>query len=66
MTSMILLAQPVATIGLAMRAPGRATVAAQLLGVVLVIGGIAIATVPIERLRDRWSVSPRPEHAPTD
>lgn len=49
--SIILLAQPVITVGLAMILLGEAPSPAQLLGVGLVIGGIAIATVPIGRLR---------------
>lgn len=45
MTSMILLAQPVMTVGLAMVLLGEAPSSAQLAGVVLVIGGIAAATL---------------------
>jgi drug/metabolite transporter (DMT)-like permease len=51
-TSIILLAQPVMTIVLAIILLGEAPSATQLLGVVLVIGGIAAATVPIARIRD--------------
>lgn len=51
-TSIILLAQPVMTIVLAIILLGEAPSAMQLLGVVLVIGGIAAATVPIARIRD--------------
>jgi drug/metabolite transporter (DMT)-like permease len=51
LTSMILLAQPVMTVGLAMVLLGEAPSVAQLLGVGLVVGGIAIATVPLDRLR---------------
>ncbi len=51
LTSIILLAQPVATVGLAIVLLGEAPSPAQLLGVVLVIGGIAVATVPVARLR---------------
>jgi drug/metabolite transporter (DMT)-like permease len=49
--SVILLAQPVITVGLARVLLGETPSAAQTLGVGLVIGGIAIATVPIGRLR---------------
>jgi len=45
-TSIILLAQPVATVALAMILLGEAPSPTQLAGVVLVIGGIAVATVP--------------------
>ncbi|HET9346802.1 MAG TPA: DMT family transporter [Candidatus Limnocylindrales bacterium] len=45
-TSIILLAQPVATVALAMILLGEAPSTAQLAGVGLVIGGIAVATVP--------------------
>jgi drug/metabolite transporter (DMT)-like permease len=51
-TSIILLAQPVMTVGLSMVLLGEAPSTTQLLGVALVIGGIAAATVPITRLRD--------------
>jgi len=50
--SVILLAQPVITVGLARVVLGETPSAAQSLGVGLVIGGIAVATVPIGRLRD--------------
>jgi len=55
LTSIILLAQPVATVVLARVMPGlnEQPSIAQLLGVALVVGGIAIATVPVGRLRDR-------------
>jgi drug/metabolite transporter (DMT)-like permease len=49
--SIILLAQPVITVALAMILLGEAPSTAQLVGVGLVIGGIAIATLPIGRLR---------------
>jgi drug/metabolite transporter (DMT)-like permease len=52
-TSIILLAQPVATVGLAMILLAEAPSGAQLTGVALVVGGIALATVPLGRLRDR-------------
>jgi drug/metabolite transporter (DMT)-like permease len=48
-TSIILLAQPVATVALSMGLLGEAPSATQLAGVALVIGGIAIATVPGRR-----------------
>ena len=50
-TSIILLSQPVVTVGLAMVLLGEAPSVPQLLGVALVIGGIALATVPLDRLR---------------
>lgn len=55
LTSIILLAQPVATVVLARIIPSlnETPSVAQLVGVGLVVGGIAIATVPIARLRDR-------------
>ena len=59
-TSIILLAQPVVSIGLAIVLLGEAPSAGQLLGVICVIGGVALATVPIGRLRRR------PASAPTD
>ena len=51
-TSIILLSQPVATVGLSMVLLGERPSPAQLLGVILVIGGIAAATVPVARVRD--------------
>jgi len=51
LTSMILLAQPVVTVGLSMVLLGETPSVAQLGGVALVIGGIALATVPVARLR---------------
>ena len=51
-TSIILLVQPVLTVGLGIVLLGERPSAAQLLGVALVMGGIAIATVPLARLRD--------------
>ena len=51
-TSIILLAQPVMTVILSIVLLGEAPSGIQLLGVVLVIGGIAGATVPIARIRD--------------
>ena len=51
-TSLILLVQPVVTVGLSMVLLGERPSIAQLGGVALVIGGIAVATVPIARVRD--------------
>ncbi len=51
LTSIILLAQPVMTIVLAMVLLHEAPTLSQLLGVALVIGGIAVATVPFDRVR---------------
>jgi len=53
LTSIILLAQPVATVVLARVLLDEEPSAAQLVGVALVIGGIAVATAPVARLRDR-------------
>ena len=50
LTSILLLAQPVMTVGLAMVLLHEAPSAAQLAGVALVIGGIAVATLPIQRV----------------
>lgn len=54
-TSIILLAQPVMTVVLSIILLGEAPSVTQLLGVALVIGGIAAATVPIARIRDGWA-----------
>lgn len=51
-TSIILLAQPVMTVALSIVLLGEAPSATQLVGVALVIGGIAAATLPIARIRD--------------
>ncbi len=51
-TSIILLAQPVMSIGLARVLLHETPSPTQLLGVVFVVGGIAAATVPLARLRD--------------
>jgi drug/metabolite transporter (DMT)-like permease len=51
-TSIILLVQPVLSVGLGMILLGERPSPGQLLGVAFVIGGIAIATVPVARLRD--------------
>ena len=50
-TSIILLAQPVMSVVLAMLLLQEAPSVAQLAGVALVIGGIAVATVPVSRSR---------------
>jgi drug/metabolite transporter (DMT)-like permease len=51
-TSIILLAQPVMSVGLAMVLVGETPSQTQLLGVALVIGGISAATIPVARMRD--------------
>ena len=51
-TSVILLSQPVMSMGLAIVLLGETPSPTQLLGVALVIGGIAGATVPVARVRD--------------
>jgi len=53
LTSIILLAQPVATVFLARVLLDETPSAEQLLGVALVVAGIGVATVPVGRLRDR-------------
>jgi drug/metabolite transporter (DMT)-like permease len=58
LTSIILLAQPVATVVLARVLLDEVPSFAQLAGVALVVGGIAIATVPVARLLDRMRSSP--------
>jgi drug/metabolite transporter (DMT)-like permease len=50
-TSVILLVQPVMSVILAMVLLGEAPSALQLVGVALVVGGVAIATLPLARLR---------------
>jgi drug/metabolite transporter (DMT)-like permease len=57
-TSIILLAQPVVSVGLAMVLLGEAPSAAQLAGVALVIGGIAVATVPLPGSRMQLDRAP--------
>jgi drug/metabolite transporter (DMT)-like permease len=54
LTSIILLAQPVTTVVLAMILLGEAPSAEQLLGVVLVVGGIALATVDLRAVTRRF------------
>jgi drug/metabolite transporter (DMT)-like permease len=61
-TSIILLGQPVAAVFLAMAFAGEAPSVAQLAGVGLVIGGIALATIPVGRIRQR--IRPRPVTTP--
>lgn len=51
-TSIILLVQPVLTVGLTMVLLAERPSLLQLVGVAFVIGGIAIATVPLARVRD--------------
>jgi drug/metabolite transporter (DMT)-like permease len=57
-TSIILLVQPVTTVGLSMVLLGERPSVIQLVGVALVIGGIALATVPLARLRDGMRRAP--------
>lgn len=57
-TSIILLGQPVGAVFLAMAFAGEAPSFAQLAGVGLVIGGIALATIPVGRLRQRIKARP--------
>ena len=60
-TSIILLSQPVVTIILANLLLGETPSPAQLLGVGLVIGGIAVATVPAGLAASRATLRPRRE-----
>jgi drug/metabolite transporter (DMT)-like permease len=53
LVSIILLVQPVATVVLARVLLTEVPSAVQIGGVVLIIGGIAVATIPVGRLRDR-------------
>lgn len=53
LVSIILLAQPVATVILARFLLAEEPSIEQLLGVALVVGGVAVATVPVGRWRDR-------------
>ena len=53
LVSIILLAQPVATVALARVLLSETPSAFQLGGVLLIVGGIALATVPVGRIRDR-------------
>jgi drug/metabolite transporter (DMT)-like permease len=63
LTSIILLAQPVATVVLARILLDEIPSIEQLAGVALVVGGIAVATIPIGRLRDK--ATRRTSQAPT-
>jgi drug/metabolite transporter (DMT)-like permease len=65
-TSIILLAQPVTTVVLSMILLGERPSITQLLGVVLVIGGIAGATVPVARIRDGLAAGRGGRPAETD
>jgi drug/metabolite transporter (DMT)-like permease len=56
LTSIILLSQPVATVALGIVLLGEAPSLAQLIGVAFVVGGIAVATVPLERLAPRFAM----------
>lgn len=58
LTSIILLAQPVMTVGLGIVLLSERPTLLQLLGVVLVIGGIAVATVPFDRVRTALGGAP--------
>lgn len=53
LVSIILLAQPVATVVLARILLAEDPSVEQLIGVGLVVGGIAVATIPVGRIRDR-------------
>jgi drug/metabolite transporter (DMT)-like permease len=52
LVSIILLVQPVATVLLARVLLAEIPSGAQVAGVVLIVGGIAVATIPVGRLRD--------------
>jgi drug/metabolite transporter (DMT)-like permease len=62
-TSIILLVQPVLTVGLGVVLLAERPSAAQLVGVALVVGGIAVATVPLARVRDGLRRPGRPQTA---
>lgn len=53
LVSIMLLAQPAATVVLARLLLDEQPSLEQLLGVMLVVGGIAVATIPVGRVRDR-------------
>jgi drug/metabolite transporter (DMT)-like permease len=57
LVSIILLAQPVATVVLARVLLTELPSVVQLAGVAMIIGGIAVATIPVGRLRDRSRVA---------
>jgi len=64
-TSIILLAQPVASVLLARILLDEQPSPTQLLGVALVVGGIAVATVPVGLLRDAARrLATRPDNGP--
>ena len=63
LVSIILLSQPVATVVLARILLDERPSIEQLLGVTLVVVGIAVATIPVGRLRDK--VASRASQAPT-
>ena len=65
-TSIILLVQPVLTVGLTIVLLDERPSILQLIGVTLVVGGIAIATVPLARVRDALAASRREVGAPSD
>ena len=65
-TSIILLVQPVLTVGLTIVLLNERPSVLQLIGVALVVGGIAIATVPLARVRDALAASRREVGAPSD
>ncbi len=54
-TSIILLSQPVVSMGLAIVLLGETPSQTQLLGVACVIGGITAATIPLARMRDGFA-----------
>ncbi|HEU4672155.1 MAG TPA: DMT family transporter [Candidatus Limnocylindrales bacterium] len=60
LTSTILLSQPVATVGLAMVLLGESPSVIQLLGVALIVGGIALATVNVRPMMRRTATRPSP------
>jgi drug/metabolite transporter (DMT)-like permease len=65
-TSIILLAQPVLAVGLTIVLLDERPSILQLIGVALVVGGIAIATVPLARVRDALAATRREVGAPSD
>ena len=65
-TSIILLVQPVLTVGLTIVLLNERPSILQLIGVALVVGGIAIATVPLARVRDALAATRREVGAPSD
>jgi drug/metabolite transporter (DMT)-like permease len=64
-TSVILLAQPPTTVVLSILLLDERPSALQLLGVALVIGGIAVATVPVAKVRDQLASIGRPRRGAT-